>query len=319
MVCRGCGKESAEGFSFCPHCGMALVAASSAIESPSSPLEVGPVVNVATVEPGQKQGIATDRTNEIGTYVFGAFSVISLLVSIIKGIVPIYLVESAIWAGAAWYWHRKKSHSELAKTVMIVCAILVVIGEGIQIASQANSSSQPKPPSSVAGSASSDPWDKYATPIGGAAPSASTGALQDKPNPEPLPPCPSGIRAGANISEIAPDQVEGSDGQLWYVAPDRETGVKGEWYFHFTAINHAKAFCLTAIEYDVALESDNGAILKGHGKKHIDTLSPEWKYTPHQADPDDVVTFAVKASRGALSTWKITKAYGFPQTPSAPN
>jgi len=136
MVCRGCGKESAEGFSFCPHCGEVLVAASPAVESPSFPLEVGPVVNVATVEPAPTHSIATDRTNEIGTYVFGAFSVISLLVSMIKGVVPIYLAESAIWAGAAWYWYSKKSHSELAKAVVIVFAALVVIGEGIQIASQ---------------------------------------------------------------------------------------------------------------------------------------------------------------------------------------
>jgi len=89
---------------------------------------------------------------------------------------------------------------------------------------------------------------------------------------------------------------------LWYVAPDRETGEKARWYFDFTVLNHAKDFCLTAIEYDVDLESDNGAILKGRGKKHKDTLSPEWKYTPHEADPDDVVSFAVKSRSCHLGT-----------------
>lgn len=181
---------------------------------------------------------------------------------------------------------------------MFVLAVLVGVGEAVHIASQDDSSSQPKPLTAV---------------------TDSIRALQDKPQPQPSPPCPSGIRAGAKISEITPDQVEGSDGQLWYVAPDRGTGEKGEWYFHFTVINHAKDFCLTAIGYEVDLESDGGAILRGHGKKHIGTLSPEWKYTPNERDPDDVVTFAVKSSRGALSTWKITKAYGFSQTPPAPN
>jgi len=294
MVCRGCGKESADGFRFCPHCGTVLFAGAPVIESPSSPLEASPAVEAASEEPAPTHGVASDRTNEIGTYVFGAFSVISLLYSFIKGIVPIYLVEAAIWAGAAWYWQSKKPHSELAKAVVIVCAALVVIGEAVQIASQVNSSSQPKLPIAVAD---------------------SVGALQDKAQPQPLPPCPSGIRAGAKITEIEPEQVEGSDGDLWYVAPDRDSGKKGAWYFHFTVINHAKDFCLTAIEYEVELESDDGAIIKGYGKKHINSLSPEWKYTPQGADPDDdLVTFAVKSSKGALSTWRITKAYGFAQT-----
>jgi hypothetical protein len=219
------------------------------------------------------------------------------VVSISKGLVPIYLLEAALWAGAAWYWQAKKTHGEVAKGIVAILALLVAIGETAHIVIQADSTSQPQPPTAYA---------------------LLFGAPQDKPRPEPLPPCPSGIRAGAKIAEIAPDQVEGSDGQLWYIAPDRETGEKGGWYFHFTVINHAKDFCLTAIEYEVDLESDGGAILKGHGKKHIDTLSPEWKYTPHEKDPDDSVTFAVKSTKGALSTWRITGAYGFPQTVSVP-
>ena len=44
---------------------------------------------------------------------------------------------------AAWYWHRKKTHSELAKAIVIVLAALVAIGEVIQIASQFRSESKP--------------------------------------------------------------------------------------------------------------------------------------------------------------------------------
>jgi len=225
------------------------------------------------------------------------------------GQVPINLLEASGWAGVAWYWQAKKTHGDFAKAVVVVIAILAGIGEVVHIASQADTSSQPKPPTAVADSMTSgNLFDQ----------GMSSGNLQGKPQPQPSSPCPSGIRVGVKISEITPDQVEGSEGQLRYVALDRETDKRGG-YFHFTVINHAKDFCLTAIEYDVDLESDGGAILKGHGKKHIDTLSPEWKYTPHERDPDDVVTFAVKSSRGALSTWKITKAYGFSQTPPAPN
>lgn len=142
MVCRGCGKESADEFSFCPHCGKAFVAGPPVIESPRSPQDVKLVAGVATKEPTPTAGVATDRSNKIGTYVFGAFSVIALLVSLIKGIVPIYLVEAAVWAGAAWYWHRRKTHSELAKAIVIVFAALVAIGECIQIASEFRSESK---------------------------------------------------------------------------------------------------------------------------------------------------------------------------------
>jgi TPR repeat protein len=54
-----------------------------------------------------------------------------------KGLVPIYLFEAAGWAGAAWYWHSKKTHSELAKAIVIVLAVLVAIGEVIHITWQA--------------------------------------------------------------------------------------------------------------------------------------------------------------------------------------
>ena len=227
-----------------------------------------------------------------GTFVFVAFSAISLLVSVVKGIVPIFLIEAALWAAAAWYWQAKKTHSEVTKGVVTILAILIAIGEVVHIAIQANSASQSKPPVAVVD---------------------STGSLQDKPQPAPLSPCPSGIRAGAKITEIEPDQVEGSSGVLWYEAPDKDLGEIGGWYFHFTVVNHAKDFCLTAIEYEVNLELDDGTILKGQGKKHIDTLSPEWKYTPDMRVPDDKVTFAVKSKNGALSSWQITKAYGFSQ------
>ena len=142
MVCAGCGKESADEFSFCPHCGKAFVARPPVIELPGLPLEVKPVTAVATEEPAPARGVTNERSNKIGTYVFGAFSVIALLVSLIKGIVPIYLVEAAVWAGAAWYWHRTKTHSELAKAIVIVFAALVAIGEVIQIASEFRSESK---------------------------------------------------------------------------------------------------------------------------------------------------------------------------------
>ena len=91
-----------DGFSFCPHCGTALPPGSPVVEPSASPLEVKVATEVVTEGPAPTPSVRSDGRNEIGTYVFGGFALISLLVSLIKGIVPIYLMESAIWAGAAW-------------------------------------------------------------------------------------------------------------------------------------------------------------------------------------------------------------------------
>jgi hypothetical protein len=157
-VCRACGKASAGEFKFCPRCGEAILFKPSVVESPDPPPEVQKVADTTTDEsPLVKDGVA-GTSIRVGTLVFGAFSAISLLVSIIKGLVPIYLLESAGWAGVAWYWQRKKAHSELAKAIVIVLAVLVAIGEVVHIASQADSKSTPN--------TDSDPYGKYAVPNG---------------------------------------------------------------------------------------------------------------------------------------------------------
>jgi tetratricopeptide (TPR) repeat protein len=153
MICGGCGKESADEFNFCPHCGKAFVHRPSVIESSSPSPEVQSVQNTPTDESEPiKDGVA-GTTIRVGTLVFGAFSAISLLVSIIKGIVPIYLLEAAAWAGAAWYWQGKKTHSDVAKAIVIVLAVLVGIGEVVHMVSQAGS----KPAAPTA----SDPFAAY--------------------------------------------------------------------------------------------------------------------------------------------------------------
>jgi hypothetical protein len=146
MVCHECRRETADGFSFCPHCGTALPAWSPVVGSTTPPLEVKAAKEVETGAPAPTSSIASDGRNEIGTYVFGAFALTSLLVSLIKGVVPIYLLESTIWAGAAWYWHRAKTHSELRKAIVVVIAVLVAVGEVIHIASQSDFQSERRPP-----------------------------------------------------------------------------------------------------------------------------------------------------------------------------
>jgi hypothetical protein len=68
-----------------------------------------------------------------GTIVFAVFAVISLIVSLVNGLVPIYLIEAASWGGLAWYWQRRNRHSETAKSIVVILAAIVIIGEVIHI------------------------------------------------------------------------------------------------------------------------------------------------------------------------------------------
>jgi hypothetical protein len=224
----------------------------------------------------------------VGTIVFAAFAVISLIVSIANGLVPIYLFECAGWIGLACYWQTKNTHSETAKAIVAFLAIAVSIAEVAQIAARADSSSRSKQSVTI-----TNPIDAQSLP--------------------PVSPCPSGMPSGAKMTEIQPEQIEGSNGKLWYDAPDATLRENGGWFFHFSAINNTKTFCVTTIEYDLELRSDGGVILRGHGRKHMEPLSPGWSYTPQERDPDDEVTFAARPKKGELESWKITDVYGFAQ------
>lgn len=71
-----------------------------------------------------------------GTIVFAAFSMLSLLVCLAKGIVPLYLGESALWAVAAWYWHKKGPRSEAATGIVLLLAVAFAAGEGYVLGRQ---------------------------------------------------------------------------------------------------------------------------------------------------------------------------------------
>jgi hypothetical protein len=93
MFCNKCGTELADGSLFCGKCGRALAA---------------PLPHASTLGAVATPKAAPSNTN-IGTIVFSGFAILSLFVSFAKGLVPISLAEAALWAGLAWYWHKKGS------------------------------------------------------------------------------------------------------------------------------------------------------------------------------------------------------------------
>lgn len=277
MVCAGCGSEFSDEFKFCPQCGRGIEAL-SAIQP----------TTVATISSEGDQSTPKYRIKP-GTFLFVAFASVSLIVSVVKGVIPIYLFESAAWGALAWYWQSRKTQSDTVKGIVFFIAGALVVGEVIQMATRFNVTRQPTQPFQ------------------------SNGQLNAPSQPKSVPLCPSGVPSGVKITEIAPDQVTATNGQLWYVASS-DLGERSGWYFHFTISNNANDFCVTAVEYSVQLKPENGEVITGHGKKHFEPLSTGWSYTPHEEDPDDRVTFVKAASEGSLNTWNISKVYGFPQT-----
>jgi hypothetical protein len=167
------------------------------------------------------QEVTTKQGISAGTFVFGAFSLISLLVSVSRGLVPIYLLEAAGWAGAAWYWQRLKTKSNASKAAVAWLAIAVAIGEVVHIAvSQADSSSA-RPPmtdsasgrSGTVAPSSPDQFAKYAVTGGNPSPSTATTNLFDLG----VRSCPSSIPSGVSSKQLPAEEsvkLVGTEGTL---------------------------------------------------------------------------------------------------------
>jgi TonB family protein len=197
MICGECGKELVSEFKFCPICGTPVRIPHAAIESQSSAHGIPVITESPLDHPAPASDDPRGTRVGVGTVVFGAFSALSLVVSIVGGIVPIYLLEAAAWAGAAWFWQRRKPHSEIAKGIVFFLALLVATGEIIQFAMPANSSTPHAPITSDA--KSPDPFAKYAVPDGF--------VLE----------CPTAIPSGTSSKPLNADallKVVGTDGSL---------------------------------------------------------------------------------------------------------
>jgi TPR repeat protein len=133
----GSGDENIAdaSFSFCPLCGANINSERPATDPPLEPTEPQSRASAVQAQPSATE-IPPKRSILVGTWVFGAFSAISLLVSIVHGLIPIYLLESAAWAGVAWFWQKKKPQSESAKLVVLILAIVIGASEVAHIAYQ---------------------------------------------------------------------------------------------------------------------------------------------------------------------------------------
>jgi len=149
--------------------------------------------------------------------------------------------------------------------------------------------------------------------------------------------CGTGIPAGVQVVSVnALAGIVGSDGKASYDADDHfdayANGV-GQWYFSFKVLNNTLGrrdedfkrwgledyavghpdfqccgYCLTALQYEVEIESDDERLWKGTGKETFDRpLDPGWEKELARLK----LSFGGRPKNGNLTSWRITKAWGF--------
>lgn len=67
------------------------------------------------------------RTFQVGTIVFAAFAILSAVVCIAQGIVPLLGIEACIWAGLAIFWHLRQIKGSVANYAALSIAFAVLL------------------------------------------------------------------------------------------------------------------------------------------------------------------------------------------------
>lgn len=136
-----------------------------------------------------------------------------------------------------------------------------------------------------------------------------------------VPDCPDGVPAGVPIVSIADlTGITGSDAKLkWF-----DYGYMGNpdydgWHLSFKVLNHTGdiepkksqfgGYCLTGLQYEVKMQSDNGRLWNATGKKTLDKPLPPQDL--QQLGPLNLIPHG-QPRDAALVSWSITKAWGFP-------
>lgn len=298
MVCSGCDKQFDDGFNFCPHCGRVAQAEQPSAThltldlAPEAGRESPPSLSPATHEKEY------DKSPSPGAIVFASFAAISLLVAIAKGFVPLYLIESAGWAWAAWYWNTRRERKRLAEALVIILGIVVLVGEGVHFANWMDSGPQNRSAISPDSILSQNHSASSVDPAGDGQPHVPPGFVLVGTCPEALP------------SETVPKPLAPGDASK--VVGSGAT-IDDEGQASLTYQNMTNDQCITSVVVELYMMED-GRILKE--KHEVDSL---------MLGPGKATTFSIQTKmwkRGkdiSLAEWHTLSVVGFhaPQNPYA--
>lgn len=129
--------------------------------------------------------------------------------------------------------------------------------------------------------------------------------------------CPVGLPAGVEIVPIDDlTKITASDGQLWH----EPVGDREAWHFSFKILNQTavsssdrtfEGYCITGLALVVSVQGEDGNTYDIQGRQYLTSpyvyLSPGWT----QEVKDLALGLYRVPHNGSLSSWKITKAWGF--------
>ena len=126
MYCTECGRSVTEAYKFCPACGQSTIL----VDREPSTVRSGEIAELRR----EPQGVALSSPAQskiplIGTIVFAAFSLVTLVAGAARGLPIVSILEAAGWAIIAWVWHRKRPTDAVAGGAVATLAMVVLVGE----------------------------------------------------------------------------------------------------------------------------------------------------------------------------------------------
>jgi hypothetical protein len=288
MSCQKCGCEIPGNSKFCLDCGRPVVA---------------------------RRPAAAD----VGTIIFGGFSLLSLAVFLVQGLVPIYFIEAVAWALAAWLWHKRKPTSQVATAAVLLLAVAVAAGEGYLLgarsavrynSTQLGASLPPGVVDSPSPATELPPEAvTKAEPQRSTLPRITNGKTAAPQNPrEPLPPstCSRLLLPGENRTPVALGSA--------VLALVRTSLASTNTDSLSLDVENGSSYCVTSIAVSIIVESDWAKTDKTLNQilSFSPAISPGQKQNQNVSNEISLNGGGSERVTGLVKRWNITEVRGFP-------
>jgi hypothetical protein len=261
-----------------------------------------------------------------GVVVFGSFSLLSLVVCLAKGVVPIYAVETVVWGTLAWYCHGREL-SKAANLALLVIAVSVGGLEGFSVglswSDTARLGEREKPPP--------NPFDEvYRSSTPAAQPSLPDELSRSHPSPPVTEPntfsqalaqasaspssCPTTMPAGVKATTLSAEDAKGFVGTEAHVEESGKT--QDDWLNQLIpwvaelSFHNQTNYCVSLADVEITLRQGPQSYQELH------TVSLDGILRPGQERMFESVKLRRRTKDGSnalsVAEWHITKVMGFP-------